>query len=255
MCKNNSFRTLNANEIECRVAQGGRSKNGVWASYLLYKDARVDQRVMDETFGPMNWQATYEVIDNLLFCRVSIWDSEKKCWVSKMNVGTESNTEKEKGLASDCLKRACFTWGLGVELYSSPKIFVNLQDGEYDIKNDKVYPKLALRVDAIEYDNNRKVAFLRLKDSKGATRYESGSSPQKGPKNAKESTKNVVFVSADGKKAEKGGKVWLDAIAKTAAGKVCDDGTPIPIFFADYFNVPDADMRDFISEVKKLKGE
>lgn len=112
------FRKLRADEIECRVAMC--RPNGL--SLLLYKDARCDQRILDETFGMMNWQNSY-TRDNAN-CTVSVYDDEKKMWISKENTGTESNTEKEKGLASDSFKRACFNWGIGRELYTSPFIWI-----------------------------------------------------------------------------------------------------------------------------------
>lgn len=113
------FRDLRADEIECRVAQA--KQNGV--SLLLYKDARCDQNILDETVGAMNWQR-YHTRDNAN-CIVSIWDEKKQAWVSKEDTGTESNTEKEKGLASDSFKRACFNWGIGRELYTAPFIWVS----------------------------------------------------------------------------------------------------------------------------------
>jgi len=116
------FRDLRADEIECRVAQA--KENGV--SLLLYKDARCDQNILDETVGAMNWQR-HHVRDNAN-CIVSIWDNDRNMWVSKEDTGTESNTEKEKGLASDSFKRACFNWGIGRELYTSPFIWIKAQD-------------------------------------------------------------------------------------------------------------------------------
>ena len=116
------FRDLRADEIECRVAQA--KENGV--SVLLYKDARCDQTILDETVGAMRWQR-HHVRDNAN-CIVSIWDEEKQMWVSKEDTGTESNTEKEKGLASDSFKRACFNWGIGRELYTAPFIWINAKD-------------------------------------------------------------------------------------------------------------------------------
>lgn len=113
------FRDLRADEIECRVAQA--KENGV--SVLLYKDARCDQNILDETVGPMFWQR-HHVRDNAN-CIVSIWDEKKQQWISKEDTGTESNTEKEKGLASDSFKRACFNWGIGRELYTAPPIKIS----------------------------------------------------------------------------------------------------------------------------------
>lgn len=118
------FRLLNADEIECRVATV--KENGV--SLLLYKDARVDQNILDETVGAENWQRKHEIIGGNLFCSVGIYVESRNEWVWKQDVGTESYTEKEKGQASDAFKRACFNWGLGRELYTAPFIWVTDAD-------------------------------------------------------------------------------------------------------------------------------
>lgn len=113
------FRDLKSNEIDVRIAQV--KEQGL--SLLLYKDARVDQNILDETVGEMDWQKHY-TRDNAN-CIVAIWDKEKSQWIEKEDTGTESYTEKEKGLASDSFKRACFNWGIGRELYTSPFIWIN----------------------------------------------------------------------------------------------------------------------------------
>ena len=134
----NMFRDLKENEIDVRIAQVKES--GV--SLLLYKDARVDQDILDETVGAMNWQRKH-TRDNAN-CIVEIWDNEKKQWISKEDTGTESFTEKEKGLASDSFKRACFNWGIGRELYTAPFIWVKEEDTTIkmikDIKTGKEKP-------------------------------------------------------------------------------------------------------------------
>lgn len=112
------FRDLRSDEIECRVAQA--KENGV--SVLLYKDARCDMNILDETVGPMNWMRQHSR-DNAN-CTVSLWDKDKQMWISKEDTGTESNTEAAKGLASDSFKRACFNWGIGRELYTAPFIWI-----------------------------------------------------------------------------------------------------------------------------------
>jgi hypothetical protein len=116
------FRDLRADEIECRVAQA--KETGV--SLLLYKDARCDQNILDETVGAFGWQRMH-TRENAN-CVVSIWDENKQQWISKEDTGTESNTEKEKGLASDSFKRACFNWGIGRELYTAPFIWIKAED-------------------------------------------------------------------------------------------------------------------------------
>ena len=135
------FRPLKADEIECRV--GMVRENGL--SLLLYKDARVDQRLLDETVGPYNWKREHSREN--ANCTVSIWDAEKQQWISKEDTGTESNTEKEKGLASDSFKRACFSWGIGRELYSAPFIWIKATD--CTIKNGKCNDKFV--VEKIKY--------------------------------------------------------------------------------------------------------
>lgn len=125
------FRMLRADEIECRVAT--INKSGL--SLLLYKDARVDQNLLDEVVGPARWQRRHELINGNLFCSVGIKFGDE--WVWKQDVGTESNTEKEKGQASDAFKRACFNWGIGRELYTAPFIWIKAGLYEGSEKNGR----------------------------------------------------------------------------------------------------------------------
>ena len=120
-------RLLKPDEISCRVQQVTDTGGAI---ILLYKDARVDMNVLDETYGPMNWKREHQTIDGNLYCTISVWDDTKAQWVSKQDVGTESFTEATKGEASDAFKRAGFNWGIGRELYTGPFIFVQLQEGE-----------------------------------------------------------------------------------------------------------------------------
>ena len=152
------FRTLKANEIDIRVQQV--TEKG--AVLLLFKDARADMNLLDE--AGVKWKREHQLINNNLFCTVSIWDDEIKEWVSRQDVGTESMTEKEKGQASDSFKRACFNWGIGRELYSSPFIWVGI-DKITTYKNPKTgklgtYDKFA--VEKIEYNDNREIAKIAI---------------------------------------------------------------------------------------------
>ena len=161
------IRLLNADEIECRV--GTISKDNTGCSLLLYKDARVDMRMLDEVFGPTNWKRSHEVINGSLFCTLSIWDSEKKEWISKQDVGTESNTEKEKGQASDVFKRAGFNWGIGRELYTAPFVWVQLTTKDF---NSLGKVKTSFFVEHIEYnEEKREITALKIVDKSGAVRY------------------------------------------------------------------------------------
>ena len=178
------FRKLKAAEIECRAAQ--ITEKGI--SLLLYKDARVDQRILDETVGPMNWQR-HHTRDNAN-CVVSIWDQEKGQWIEKEDTGTESNTEAEKGLASDSFKRACFNWGIGRELYTSPFIWIKAEDttikeAGVDARGKKRFATNdRFKVAAIAYDQEGNIKGLAIRNSKNALVYTYGQpdAPQQAPK-------------------------------------------------------------------------
>lgn len=160
------FRDLRADEIECRVAQA--TENGV--SILLYKDARCDQNILDETVGAMNWMRSH-TRDNAN-CIVSLWDEKKQQWVSKEDTGTESNTEKEKGLASDSFKRACFNWGIGRELYTAPFIWIKAEDCtalKMNTKTQRMQCYDSFAVEAIKIENKRIVA-LAIRNTKSGKR-------------------------------------------------------------------------------------
>ena len=121
------FRLLEANEIDVRV-QTFREANGdkpAGCSLLLYKDARVDQNILDEAFGIFGWKRTHQLIGDRLYCTVEVRNPDTGEWIAKQDVGTESNAEKEKGQASDSFKRACFNLGIGRELYTAPFIWLN----------------------------------------------------------------------------------------------------------------------------------
>ena len=145
------FRLLRADEIDVRVQQV-KEKGAV---LLLYKDARCDMNILDETVGQMNWKREH-ARDNKN-CIVSIWDKEKQQWVGKEDTGTESNTEKEKGLASDSFKRACFNWGIGRELYTAPFTWVPSSKFKIQKKGDKYSTYDKFYVDAIYYNKNRTI--------------------------------------------------------------------------------------------------
>lgn len=154
-----AFRELRADEVDARVS----TINDKGLSLLLYKDARCDMNILDETVGSTNWEREHEIIGDRLYCTVSIFDEDKNAWVSKQDVGTESYTEKEKGQASDSFKRACFNWGIGRELYTAP--FIWIKDGLYTVtkKGDKptTYDKFSVESMTVE---NHKITGLTIKN-------------------------------------------------------------------------------------------
>lgn len=151
------FRPLLPSEIECRV--GNVARNGSGFFLLLYKNARVDQIILDETVGQFDWKCNYYQVKNTMVCSVAIWCKERNEWVSKDNGGDDDyQAEQVKAELSDAFKRACFNWGIGRELYYSPKIWVAC-DGENDVKDH-------YSVKVIEYNENKRITNLVIINDK-----------------------------------------------------------------------------------------
>ena len=173
------FRVLTEREIEVRVARVTNS--GV--ELLLFKDARCDMRILDETVGAENWQCEYYEHKNTLFCKVGIFTDYDRgpMWVWKSNAGAPSNMEAQKGEASDAFKRACFCWGIGRELYTAPRIFVyadkckSLKQGKngkmqcydhFSVAKIKVVDGRIVGL-AIRNDDTGRVVFTHVEDGYG----------------------------------------------------------------------------------------
>ena len=184
------IRLLKANEIECRI---GTVKEGKGISLLLYKDARVDMRILDEVFGFDGWEREHQLIDGKLFCTVRVWSEKRGCWISKQDVGTESNTEKEKGQVSDSFKRACFNLGIGRELYTAPFIWIPASKGY------NKYEKFEVK--EIGYNEDREINKLVIVDSKGKEAFRMGNnySSNKNNGNNKNELLEKVYALAERK--------------------------------------------------------
>lgn len=177
MCKD--IPLLRACDVELRAAQTRKNSYGAYITLLVYKDARVDMRILDKVFGPLNWQRHHKQIDGNLYCSISVWDAEKACWIEKEDVGTESNTEKVKGEASDSFKRAGFCWGIGRELYDAPNISFKLMDDEYTDKNGKIACYAKFRVAEMEYDRERgEFIKFTVVDKNGNVRLKLNNAPR-----------------------------------------------------------------------------
>lgn len=211
---NLNFRTLKASEID--VKPQTVKENGF--SLLLYKNARVDMDVLDETVGPMNWQRKHSREN--ANCIVSIYDEDKKIWVEKEDTGTESFTEKEKGLASDSFKRACFNWGIGRELYTSP--FIWISDSKYIKKNkegkltltDKFSVKEITIVDKV-------ITELEIIDNKGVVVFSTNLKTKSKKSNQAEFKKAIDMINALADTEEKSNKIF-DMIEKFNKNSLMD---------------------------------
>lgn len=143
-----NFRMLKAEEIECRPQS---VKNGK-CNLLLYMSSRVVTDLLDETAGNMNWTSEYYTVNNMVVCRIGIWDDEKGMFIYKSDTGSESNIEAEKGLFSDCYKRCLSRWGVN-ELYTTPSIVID----------DDGYGNRGYYVSLIRYDEAaRKITELHI---------------------------------------------------------------------------------------------
>lgn len=210
-------RLLKAAEIECRIA----TINEKGLSLLLFKDARVDQKILDETYTPMGWKRSHQAIDGNLYCTVEVWDEDKRQWVGKQDVGTTGYTEKEKSQASDSFKRACFNWGIGRELYTAPFIWVPAAKAKVYQKGDRYATSERFSVESIAYNRDREITALEIVDSKGETVYslrqrDSGQNPPKGTENPGGSGAE----GASGQKSALKGKAGTER----NAGKSAQDG-------------------------------
>ncbi len=163
------FRDLKADEIDCRVSQIKEK----YLDLLLYKDARVDQNILDETVGNMSWQRDHKELKGNIYCGISIYDEERKQWVTKWDCGKESFSEAEKGEASDSFKRAGFNWGIGRELYTAPQIRIWQQDKEgndnFSIarkQDGKITTYTKFYVEKIEI-TNKEITGLSIKNNDG----------------------------------------------------------------------------------------
>lgn len=201
------FRLLEPDDIELRV--GATTEKGF--SLLLFKNARVDMALLDETVGSMNWKREHSR-DNAN-CIVSIWDDDKKQWISKEDTGTESQTEKEKGLASDSFKRACFNWGIGRELYTAPFIWISGHvepdtRARSGFKANAKYVK-GLKVSAIEYTDKRAIKKLLIEDADGEIAFSHGvkrakAEPKKAKPKQEEPVKPVIISEEHAKDIKDG---------------------------------------------------
>ena len=171
------FRLLKVDEIEVKVKQ--IKQNG--SVFLLYKTARTDMALLDETVGPMSWQSDYRVINDNLYAGIGIHSAELG-WIWKWDCGVESREDgdgnEKKGEASDAFKRAGFKWGIGRELYTAPFIWISsgvvptVQMGNnWKLKN--TFAKYT--VSKIGYNEKREITMLEIVDDKGRTVYTHGS--------------------------------------------------------------------------------
>ena len=191
MCE---FRLLRPEEIECRPQS---VKNGK-CNLLLYMTSRTVTDLLDETVGSRNWTSEFYTVNNMVVCRIGIWDEDKKMFVYKSDTGSESNIEAEKGLFSDCYKRCLSRWGVN-ELYSAPSIVVD----------DDGYGNRGYYVSLIRYDETaRKITELHIanKFDKEVFSWKYGEKPKTTTQNTEPTKSNYDLLVEFCKKAKADGE-------------------------------------------------
>lgn len=195
---------LTSNDVEIRVAQLQQTSYGTYAYLLLYKNARVDMKILDEVFGALNWQRKHTEIGGKLFCTVSIWDDDKKMWIEKQDVGVPSNAEATKGEASDSFKRACFNLGIGRELYSAPEIRIKLKDSEVIAGSNgkpKTYARFYVDEDMTYDKQSGSFTKLTILDGDGNVRFDINNSRKQ--QTAKAAVAKVLNKQNEAQKTDK----------------------------------------------------
>ena len=257
------IRLLQKEDIEVRVANTTTAGGTVKANLLIYKNARVDMKILDELYGPMGWKRTHRLIGDRLYCLVEVWDKEKKEWVGKEDVGTESNTEAEKGQASDSFKRACFNWGIGRELYTAPKVSVELTEKEYGKGNDgRIRVWQTFEVSEIGYDTKtRTITTLTIVDRSGKVRFSMGATQTENAPAKKTATKTQEPKPAPAKKETAkdnasllpGGADYAKVVAAYATGKVSKSGEDYRTVWAKMVNATEEMLFAFDRDVQSYK--
>ena len=203
-------RPLESHEIELRIGSNGKNNNGF--SLLLYKTARTDRNRLDKSFTPLGWQRDHKVLKDVIYCGIGVKDESD--WVWKWDAGTESFTEKQKGEASDSFKRAGFAWGIGIELYDSPFIWINWSEWK---NNKPVGARVQNWKVILKNESEGIYGGFSIVDEKGNLQWGAGVSLPKGVENI-DYLKEIKSIWKDSRfepfktqlKEEYGMKSWDD---------------------------------------------
>lgn len=197
---------LKANQIDFRIQSINK---GGYATILAYKDARVDINRLNEVCG-LGWKREHNNGNHN--CVVSVYDSDNGFWVSREDTGTESNTEAAKGLASDSFKRACFNFGIGIELYDYPVIQVKLNQNEFKVENNRVRQTWDLKLREWQWRIDhvgKEVTYIAAKDQNGEVRFSWGSAAKKAVTENIDSVNAVIDCLSDNE-IESAAEAWFE---------------------------------------------
>lgn len=111
------------------------SKHKAQAAVVAYIDARDCMELLDEHCH-YGWDRRHIQVENKIYCEVGIRMPDNSI-IWRSDCGIESNTEGEKGQASDSFKRACVNFGIGRFLYDLPLEYVTADAIKGDKDEDK----------------------------------------------------------------------------------------------------------------------
>ena len=121
--------------------------NGSRALVVAFVDARVVMDRLDDVFGVMGWQDSYESLpDGSVVCRLRVKHGDE--WIAKEDVGSQSEQpdegDRRKAAFSDALKRAAVKFGIGRYLYRLPTQWVDYDPQKKKLAKIPTLPNWAL---------------------------------------------------------------------------------------------------------------
>jgi hypothetical protein len=115
-------------DIEWRIQSAGVTNNKAWGTVIAYITNRAIQQRLDAVVGAQNWCNEYsKAPDDGVLCGISIYDDERKEWITKYDGAENTKVEAVKGGLSGSMKRAAVQWGIGRYLYDIETIFVEMK--------------------------------------------------------------------------------------------------------------------------------
>ena len=167
-----NVRKLTASEIEVKPCTIAKDKS--WVQILLYKTSRVDMQILTEMYG-QRWKSEYNMVGDSLFCTISVYDQELGEWISRSDCGEkDAGISEDKSWATSAFKRAATQFGIGMELYTTPRI--RLTANEKWFWDGKLTMSFAVKT--IEWDGDT-LKSLVIVDRFGNVVYSYGQPVQK----------------------------------------------------------------------------
>jgi hypothetical protein len=106
------------NDWEWRAERVGITNNKPWCNVVPYIKNRAIQERLDSVCGSENWKNEFvQWREKSQLCGISIYDDQKKEWVTKWDGADDTHFESTKGGLSASMKRAAVQWGIGRHLY------------------------------------------------------------------------------------------------------------------------------------------